>query len=126
MSRSQRLISQPLIRENELRTGLPCPVPVDLDWPSYGSGRTRGAPWYLLAALALSRAGYRVLMHGSNEFTRGTTAEEGLDALGMRPAHRPKQALVGLGLPSALPVGVGVVGPAREREADQLVAHRLE
>ena len=23
-----------------------------LDWPSYGSGRTRGAPWFLLSALA--------------------------------------------------------------------------
>ena len=27
---------------------------VDLDWPSYGAGRTRGAPWFLLAALALA------------------------------------------------------------------------
>ncbi|MFC7544335.1 hypothetical protein ACFQU2_39705 [Siccirubricoccus deserti] len=42
-------------------------VPVELDWPSYGAGRTRGAPWFLLAALALGRAGHRVLMHGSNE-----------------------------------------------------------
>src|ERR1700704_5561000 len=39
---------------------------VDLDWPSYGAGRTRGAPWFLLSALALARAGARVLMHGSN------------------------------------------------------------
>src|SRR3954470_17609861 len=31
-------------------------VPVDLDWPSYGAGRTRGAPWFLLAALALALA----------------------------------------------------------------------
>src|SRR5438128_11805755 len=30
------------------------PPAVDLDWPSYGAGRTRGAPWFLLAALALS------------------------------------------------------------------------
>ena len=59
---------------------------VDLDWPSYGAGRTRGAPWFLLAALALGRAGYRVLMHGSNEFSRGTAVAEGLAALGMRAA----------------------------------------
>ncbi len=26
---------------------------VALDWPSYGAGRTRGAPWFLLSALAL-------------------------------------------------------------------------
>ena len=61
-------------------------APVDLDWPSYGAGRTRGEPWFLLAALALGRAGYRVLMHGSNEFSRGTAVAEGLAALGMRAA----------------------------------------
>ncbi|MBN8925365.1 MAG: hypothetical protein BGO51_08700 [Rhodospirillales bacterium 69-11] len=59
---------------------------VDLDWPSYGAGRTRGAPWYLLAALALARAGVRVLMHGSNEFSGGIPAEQGLAALGLAPA----------------------------------------
>jgi len=59
---------------------------VDLDWPYYGAGRTRGEPWFLLAALALGRAGHRVLMHGSNEFSRGTAVAEGLAALGMRVA----------------------------------------
>lgn len=43
----------------------------DLDWPSYGAGRTRGAPWFLLAALALARSGLRVLMHGANDFSQG-------------------------------------------------------
>ena len=38
--------------------------PVDLDWPSYADGRTRGLPWYLLSALLLARSGLRVLMHG--------------------------------------------------------------
>ncbi len=60
---------------------------VDLDWPSYGAGRTRGEPWFLLAALALGRAGHRVLMHGSNEFSRGTAVAEGLATLGMRAAR---------------------------------------
>jgi anthranilate phosphoribosyltransferase len=59
---------------------------VDLDWPSYGAGRTRGAPWFLLAALALAASGVRVLMHGTNEFSGGTTVEEGLAALGMAPS----------------------------------------
>ncbi len=59
--------------------------PVDLDWPSYGAGRTRGAPWFLLAALALAQCGYRVLMHGSNEFSGGLSVADGLAALGMRP-----------------------------------------
>ena len=58
----------------------------DLDWPSYGAGRTRGAPWFLLAALALAAAGTRILMHGTNEFTDGITVERALAALEMTPA----------------------------------------
>jgi anthranilate phosphoribosyltransferase len=62
-------------------------APVDLDWPSYGAGRTRGAPWFLLAALALARAGgFRVLMHGSNAFSRGISVPVAMAALGLRPA----------------------------------------
>ena len=57
----------------------------DLDWPSYGAGRTRGAPWFLLSALALARAGTRVLMHGSNEHSSGISVEAGLAALGTPP-----------------------------------------
>jgi anthranilate phosphoribosyltransferase len=60
---------------------------IDLDWPSYGAGRTRGAPWFLLAALALSQAGQRILMHGSNEFSSGIGVAEALPALGLRPAR---------------------------------------
>jgi anthranilate phosphoribosyltransferase len=57
---------------------------VDLDWPSYGAGRTRGAPWFLLSALALARSGVKVLMHGSNDFSSGIAVEDGLAALGLR------------------------------------------
>ena len=53
----------------------------DLDWPSYGAGRTRGAPWFLLSALALARAGATVLMHGSNEYSSGISVEAGLRAV---------------------------------------------
>ena len=60
---------------------------VDLDWPSYGAGRTRGAPWFLLSALALARSGITVLMHGSNDFSSGITVEASLAALGLRPAE---------------------------------------
>jgi anthranilate phosphoribosyltransferase len=59
---------------------------VDLDWPSYGAGRTRGAPWFLLSALALARSGITVLMHGSNDFSAGIPVEDGLAALGLRQA----------------------------------------
>ena len=57
----------------------------DLDWPSYGAGRTRGAPWFLLSALALARAGASVLMHGSNDHSAGISVEAGLRALGGTP-----------------------------------------
>lgn len=39
---------------------------VDLDWPSYSAGRTRGLPWYLLSARLVAQAGYRVMLHGRN------------------------------------------------------------
>lgn len=39
---------------------------VDLDWPSYAAGRTRGLPWFLLSARLVARAGHRVLLHGWN------------------------------------------------------------
>lgn len=66
---------------------------VDLDWPSYGAGRTRGAPWFLLAALALARSGRRVLMHGSNEFSSGMAVPEALRLLGLHPAANRQDAL---------------------------------
>ena len=69
---------------HEFGAGLPAgAAQVALDWPSYGAGRTRGAPWFFLAALALARAGHRILMHGSNEFTRGTPVTGALSVLGL-------------------------------------------
>lgn len=67
-------------------------VRVDLDWPSYGAGRTRTAPWFLLAALALAQAGHRVLMHGSNAFSSGMTVPEALTLLGLRAAADRRDA----------------------------------
>ncbi len=67
--------------------GRPAAVgPVALDWPSYGAGRTRGAPWFLLSALALSQTGLRVLMHGTNEFGGGISVADGLAAIGRTPS----------------------------------------
>ncbi|MBP0491242.1 glycosyl transferase family protein [Roseomonas indoligenes] len=71
---------------------------VELDWPSYGSGRTRGAPWFLLAALALARAGHRVLMHGSNAFTSGMPVLEALPLLGLRAVRCRAEALEAVGV----------------------------
>jgi anthranilate phosphoribosyltransferase len=67
--------------------GLGChELGVELDWPSYGAGRTRGAPWFLLSALALAGSGITILMHGSNDFSSGIAVEDGLTAIGMRQA----------------------------------------
>ncbi|MCE8008184.1 glycosyl transferase family protein [Aestuariivita sp.] len=40
--------------------------PVDLDWPSYAAGRSRGLPWFLMSAKLVALSGHRVLMHGWN------------------------------------------------------------
>lgn len=48
------------------RAALPLLPGVDLDWPSYAAGRTRGAPWFLMSAKAVAEAGRRVLLHGWN------------------------------------------------------------
>jgi len=65
----------------------PEPIGADLDWPSYGAGRTRGAPWFLLSALALGQAGHRVLMHGSNAHSQGLAVSDALRMVGQRPAE---------------------------------------
>ncbi len=41
-----------------------------LDWPSYAAGRTRGLPWFLLAARLVAMAGHRVALHGWNAHRR--------------------------------------------------------
>ncbi|WP_371156936.1 glycosyl transferase family protein [Jannaschia sp. 2305UL9-9] len=45
---------------------IPALPQVDLDWPTYAAGRTRGAPWFLLSAKLVAAAGRRVLLHGWN------------------------------------------------------------
>ena len=56
---------------------------ITLDWPTY-AGKRRQLPWFILAALLLSRNGIPVLMHG----TRGTKTDrvysiDALQALGI-------------------------------------------
>jgi len=80
------------------RAGLAPSLQADLDWPSYGAGRTRGAPWFLLAALALAQSGVRVLMHGSNDFSHGITVPVALAALGMAPCADARDAAHRLGV----------------------------
>ncbi|WP_146588206.1 glycosyl transferase family protein [Puniceibacterium confluentis] len=49
-----------------------------LDWPSYAAGRTRGLPWFLLAARLVAQAGYPVLLHGWNSHQQGHACVRGV------------------------------------------------
>ncbi len=89
--------------------------PVDLDWPSYGAGRTRGAHWYLLAALALAQAGHRVLMHGSNAFSSGMPVGQALPLLGLRAARNRDEALEHLATRNFAYLPLAVLSPGLER-----------
>ena len=91
-----------------------CP-PVHLDWPSYGAGRTRGEPWFLLAALALAAAGITVLMHGSNEFSQGTAVEAGLAALGLPVAPSREHAAAELAARCFAYLPLATLSPALDR-----------
>ncbi len=91
-----------------------CPA-VQLDWPSYGAGRTRGEPWFLLAALALAAAGVTVLMHGSNEFSQGTAVEAGLSALGLPVARSREQAAAELATHRFAYLPLAALSPALDR-----------
>lgn len=63
---------------------------VDLDWPSYAAGRTRGHPWFLLSARLVAMAGHRVLLHGWNGSDGAVRA--GLEAAGIPVARTARGA----------------------------------
>ena len=91
---------------------------VALDWPSYGAGRTRGAPWFLLAALALARSGIPVLMHGSNDFSAGIAVEDALAALGLPRATDLPSALACLRADRFAYLPLRIMAPALDRLLD--------
>jgi anthranilate phosphoribosyltransferase len=91
---------------------------VDLDWPSYGAGRTRGAPWFLLSALALARSGISVLMHGSNDFSAGIPVADGMAALGLRPSDDPVSAAAELRTTRFAYLPLQAMAPAMDRLLD--------
>ncbi|OIQ31336.1 MAG: glycosyl transferase family 3 [Alphaproteobacteria bacterium MedPE-SWcel] len=63
---------------------------VDLDWPSYAAGRTRGLPWFLLSAQLVARSGRGVLIHGWNGTDPKVRA--GLATAGIACARTPDEA----------------------------------
>lgn len=75
---------------------LPVMPSAQLDWPSYGAGRTRRAPWFLLAALALGQSGVSVLMHGSNAFGTAPGVADALPLLGLHPSRDSSEATAAL------------------------------
>jgi anthranilate phosphoribosyltransferase len=76
------------VRAARARFAVPRPAPkIDLDWSSY-AGKKRQLPWFLLAALRLASAGWRVLMHGGEGHTPGRLyTSEALRNLGLEPAR---------------------------------------
>ncbi len=46
----------------------PTDIYVDLDWSSY-AGKRRHSPWFILSVLLLTRAGYKIFMHGASGHT---------------------------------------------------------
>ncbi|MEL6125600.1 MAG: glycosyl transferase family protein [Pseudomonadota bacterium] len=77
-------------------------LPVDLDWPSYAAGRSRGLPWFLLAARLVAQAGHRVLLHGWNSHQSGHAQVRGaLDRIGVplcTSANEAKRAIAADGI----------------------------
>lgn len=118
--------------------GLPALPPVDLDWPSYAAGRSRGLPWFLLAAKLVALDGHRVLIHGVNGAcpkVRDGVRELGIgqdDALPIRylPLEQLSPALFDLfnlrdtlGLRSCINTVARMLNPARARASVQGVFH---
>lgn len=61
---------------------MPEQIGVAIDWPSY-AGKRRQLPWYLLAALLLSRNGFPVFMHGMSRDDDRIYTIKALEALGI-------------------------------------------
>lgn len=71
----------------------------DLDWPSYAAGKSRGLPWFLLAAKLVASAGHKVLLHGLNSHqSAAATLPPALIAAGIARAQTPEAAKQALDL----------------------------
>ncbi|MEY8095921.1 glycosyl transferase family protein [Falsihalocynthiibacter sp. S25ZX9] len=67
-------------------------VPVSLDWPTYAAGRTRGLPYFLLAAKLVAQSGETVLLHGWNSHQNPlASVREQLAPLGIASVTTPQQ-----------------------------------
>ena len=92
---------------------------VDLDWSSYAGKRIQ-LPWFLLSALTLAQAGYRVFMHGTDGHTPGRVyTEETLRRLGFPIAGALAEAGEHIGARNFAYVPLSVLSP-RLRELIEL------
>lgn len=68
-----------------------------IDWPSYAAGRSRGAPWFLLAAKLVAQAGAPVLIHGWNAAsTDASDVRASLSNLNVPTVETPEAARAAL------------------------------
>jgi anthranilate phosphoribosyltransferase len=66
---------------------------VSVDWPSYAAGRTRGLPWFLLAAKLVAQEGYPVFLHGWNSHQNPiASVRDAVDRLGISVCTDPSKA----------------------------------
>ncbi|MFV2038463.1 MAG: glycosyl transferase family 3, partial [Paracoccaceae bacterium] len=71
--------------------------PVDIDWSSYAGKRIQ-LPWFILSALALVGAGFRVFMHGTDGHTAGRVyTQQTLQQLGLPVAETLSEAAADIG-----------------------------
>ena len=67
---------------------------VDLDWPSYAAGRSRGAPLFLLSARLVAQAGFTISMHGWNSHqATSASVRDVLDLAGPNLRYSPLETL---------------------------------
>ncbi|UMA66236.1 glycosyl transferase family protein [Roseivivax marinus] len=83
-----------------------------LDWPSYAAGRTRGLPWFLLAAKLVAEAGYPVLLHGWNSHqSEAASVRAALPALGISVASGQEDAATRLEVDGIVYLPLEVLSP---------------
>ncbi len=84
---------------------------VDLDWASW-AGKARQLPYFLLAALALAKAGIKVFMHGAENHTAGRIyTSQALAALGRTPASSLDHASEQIAADNFTYVTLGSISP---------------
>ncbi|WP_376871187.1 glycosyl transferase family protein [Albirhodobacter sp. R86504] len=81
------------------RLGVWRKIAPDLDWPSYAAGKSRGLPWFLLAAKLTASAGHKIVLHGLNSHQANAAAvRPALPIVGIAQASTPDAVKAALDL----------------------------